>query len=400
MQKISKRILFIPDLFRGNGSGAVVTQVLTRVFIHKGFEVGVISSEFQQFFIAEDEVSCYPCPQYTGVANLRSRKYLKAFISVLSEFQPTHLFFDGSISNKPICYLKEGLRRNLNITVFIFMQDFFCAKLYANNSISPCTKCLDGGLLSSLTSSCGVKKMGFFRLLERCRTRFLLKKYLAKVSHVGTSTDEQVDFYFKFGIPRAITFKLPLPFDDSKVVGLNPRRGKYFVGIAQNRLEKGFHLIPEVIKHTKASIILAFYNEEEVRYNSSNAQLASFIETGQLTLIASSWKTGLGEIIANAQGVLIPSIWPTTTEFGWLEALSLGKPTITFDIGAHHEYIKNRINGMVSPISDYLSMGKNIDYIDSLSDEQYKVMTGEVYRLYEQLSSRKGWESFADNIDA
>lgn len=398
MQEIAnKRVLIIPDSYIRNGSGAAVTRVLVSLFTENGFKVAVLSSEFKEF-TEIDTVSCYPGLQFSGFANIRSKHYLKSFKIVLNDFKPSHLFFIGSISNKPICYLKEGLRDKLNISVFIFMQDFFCAKFYANDRFSPCTKCLVNGLHSSFFSCCGANSIGFIKLLERYRARIILKRLLPKVSHLGTSTEEQVNYYTKFGVPLHVTFKLPLLFDNTKLLGLKPSRGDYFLGIAQNRIEKGFHLIPEIIKHTKSQIILAYYDEKEANESAKNPCLKQFIVSGQLKIVASSWETGLGSLLSNSQGVIIPSIWPSTTEFGWLEALALGKPTITFDVGIHHEVIENRINGMISPVGDYSSMGENIDYIDSLSTIEYETIINNVKKLYNNLSNRDSWIRFIDSL--
>lgn len=398
MQIINKkRVLFIPDLYEGMGSGAIVTQVLVRLFKECGFSIAVMSSEFAEKKYV-DNVICYPCRSFCGTANILSKEYLTAFRAILDEFQPTHLFFDGSITNKPLCYLEEGLKRKLDISVFIFMQDFFCSKYYANNNNAPCIKCLEDGFLSAFSSDCNVRNIGYVKLAERCRTRYKLRKILSKVNHVGTSTDEQLGFYSKFGIPNDVTFKLPLPFDDSKLNNLETSRGNYIVGIAQNRIEKGFHFIPEILQHTKSKIVLAYYNEKELRLNTNNPKLKPFVDNGQLSMVVASWKTGLGKLIANSNGVIIPTIWPTTTEFGWLEALALRKPTITFNIGAHKEFLINRYNGLTSPLGDFKAMGDNIDYLSFIDDKKYNIMVDNIDTLYRRLTDWCGWRLFINKL--
>lgn len=398
MQEIDqKRVLIIPDLYEGGGSGAVVTQVIVGFFKENNYKIAIMSSEFSKRK-TEDNVECFPCRSFCGTANLRKGSYLSNFRTVLEDFRPSHLFFDGSITNKPLCYLEEGIKRNLNITVFIFMQDFFCSKYYANDNLAPCTKCLDKGLISAFCSDCGVANIGILKLAERIRTRNHLRMLLPKVQHVGTSTEEQLGFYTRFGIPRERSFKLPLPFDDSKLKDVNVNRGDYIVGIAQNRTEKGFQFIPQILKYTKSKVVLAYYDDETVKIHSEDTKLKPFIECGQLKLVASSWNTGLGELIANSQGVIIPSIWPTTTEFGWLEALALGKPTITFDISAHKEFMENRFNGLTSPIGDFKAMAANMDYLCSLDNIEYEKLTIKVKALYATLTDWSGWKEFIKTL--
>ena len=392
-----RRFLIIPDASFRPSSGGTVNQVIVSHLKELGDSVLVFSSDIKEPMIVEG-IRYVPSPQFTGWANLRPSTYLKTFRAVCDDFCPTHIFFNGSITNKPLCYLEESFRRNLKVVAFIFMQDFFCSKYYANDAEGPCRRCLDYGLSYVFRSQCGARDSGFLKSLERYRLRKKLRKLLRKADYIGTSTDEQVQFYCDFGIPRERTFKLPLPFEDTKTRGIVSCRGDYFVGIAQNRIEKGFQFIPSILQHTKSKVVLAYYNDDAVRQNLNDPEFKPFIESGQLKLISSSWNTGLGELIANSQGVIIPSIWPTTTEYGWLEALALHKPTITFDISAHHEFIQNRVNGLTSPIGDFAAMGTNMDYLNSMSDVDYKEMVSNVDTLYRQLTDTTCWKQFLAKI--
>lgn len=389
--------LIIPDASFRPSSGGTVNQKIVSLLKELGDRVIVFGSDIKKPMNVE-EVRYIPAPHFTGWANLSSSTYLKAFQKVCDEYHPTHVFFNGSITNKPLCYLEEAFRRNLKVILFVFMQDFFCSKYYANDTDGPCRRCLDYGLGYVFRSTCGVKNNGLLKLAERYRLRVKLRKLLSKVDYIGTSTDEQIQFYVDFGIPRERTFKLPLPFEDTKIKGIVSSRGDYFVGIAQNRIEKGFQFIPSILQHTHAKVVLAYYNETAVNKNIENPMFKPFVESGQLKLVASSWDTGLGELIANSQGVIIPSIWPTTTEYGWLEAMALRKPTVAFDISAHHEFMKNRRNGLISPIGDFAAMGANMDYLSSISDVEYNEFVGNVSKLYERLNDVSGWRQFLKEI--
>ena len=115
-------------------------------------------------------------------------------------------------------------------------------------------------------------------------------------------------------------------------------------------------------------------------------------------MVVASWKTGLGNLIANSNGVIIPTIWPTTTEFGWLEALALGKPTITFNIGVHKELMINRYNGLTSPLGDFKAMGDNIDYLSSIDDKKYNILVDNVNALYKRLTDWSSWRLFINKL--
>ncbi len=58
---------------------------------------------------------------------------------------------------------------------------------------------------------------------------------------------------------------------------------------------------------------------------------------------------GLEDCLANAGGVLVPSLWDTTPEYALLEALYLQKPVVVFDVGTHSDCLEDGINAMVAP---------------------------------------------------
>lgn len=368
------RILLIPDAYVGDASGAVVAQVLAHNMTELGHSVAVFSSDCK-----DDEagdVRTYNAPATCANANYFSAaRYKDAFRCVVSSFGPNNIFFVGSITNKPLVYLKEAIRRKLHVDAFIFMQDFFCAKFYANDSKAPCTKCMDFGLHHSFFSSCGARDtLSKMQLWVRYDIRRRLKKLLPQINHVITSTDEQCSFYERFGIDKSHIAKVPLPFSSSKLDGIKPSRGKYVIGIAQNRIEKGFHLLPRILPYLSKEIpvVLAYSNQKKANIAIHDWHLQEFIVNGQLQVVVRSWKDGLGELIANSLGVINTSIWPTTTEYGLQETLALSKPVIAFDIGAHHELLKQGVNGFVSPLGDYKAFADNITVLASLSDEDYQ----------------------------
>ena len=129
----------------------------------------------------------------------------------------------------------------------------------------------------------------------------------------------------------------------------------------------------------------------------NDSLFSKFIKSGQLSLVVASWNSGLGELIANSQGIVIPSIWPTTTEYGFLEALSFGKPVIAFNISAHKEFLSDKINGYLSPIGDWERFGHNMDEINVLSDAHYSQLCNNVKLLYEGLTNYGGWIEYFKN---
>ena len=352
-----------------------------------GHIVGVFSSDIENDF-EKDTVSYFKDFGYTGLTNFKSKRYLERCRQVYDSFNPNVVLTLGSITNKPVCYVEEALRRNCVVSVFIFMQDFFCSKIYANDVNGPCTKCLDKCLFYAYKNTCGVRsKLGWPRLTQRILTRLMWKRVLPKVNHVATTTKEQMSFYKRFGIPEDKHSTLYLPFSSNKLSDLKAERGDYFIGIAQDRVEKGFQFIPRILHYTKCKVVLAYSNEDKVKAVSNDINLRPYLKSGQLELVASSWRNTLGELVAKSCGVIIPSIWPTTTEYGWLEAMALSKPVCCFDISAHHEFIEQGVNSFVSPLNDYKAFANNIDTLFALSDDEYNDVSRRSRLLFERLSN-------------
>lgn len=380
-----KRILVIPDLYLGESSGASVTQVLVKLFQHLEFQVGIVSSEFKQKN-SIDGVICYPCRGFCGTANIKSHLYLGEFVKILDDFRPTHLFFDGSITNKPLCYIKEGINRGLHIDIFIFMQDFFCAKLYANDAYKPCYKCLES-LLYAFVCPLIPKNKVYFKLFVKQYERMNLRRLLTKVDHVITSTDEQISFFEKYGIPKNKCYKMPLPFIFNKYIDTEIKRGKYLIGIAQNRIEKGFQFIPDILKYThNTKLVLAYYDEAAVNKAKEIPGMKELIIQGKITLVAASWKTGLSEIIAKSGGVIIPSIWPTTTEYGLLEAMAFSKPIVAFKLGIHKEIMQEGIHGYFANLGDFNSFAQKMDLLSTSPLDSFDCMVNNIRILYRNLT--------------
>lgn len=381
-----KRVLIIPDAVMSDASGSVVTQVVRDHLVAMGHTVGVFSTDILEDS-QEGGVHYYHSLKYNGTTNFLPKSHLDKCRKVYDSFSPDVVLTLGSITNKPVCYVEEALRRGYKVSLFIFMQDFFCSKIYANDENGPCTKCLDNGLCSAYKNTCGVRSsQGVFRLTQRLITRKLWKRTMAKVNHVATTTQEQMSFYERFGVAKSKIATLYLPYASNKLDGLKSTRGDYFIGIAQDRIEKGFHFVPEILEYTKTKVVLAYSSEEKAAKVRSREPLKPYIESGQLEIIASSWKDSLGNLIANSCGVIIPSIWPTTTEYGWLEAMALSKPVCCFDISVHHEFIENGENGFVAPLGDFPAFARNMDTLYGLSDADYDAISRGSRLLFEKLT--------------
>lgn len=393
MEKYNK-ILLIPDSYFGNSSGAIVAQIAKKLLLQNGNEVSIFSSDIIKDASDKDGTKLYHRKAYSGLANWKEKKYIIEYEEVLKKTDATVVFTIGSITNKNLCYLEIAKEKGLKVISKIFMQDFFCVKYYANDTKGPCTKCLDKNYLEAYKNKCTRdEKFSYIKTFNNIQIRKRLEKILSKIDYVIASSDEQIGFYQKFGIPQEKCVKTPLYFDNSRLKEIKPLMGDYFICIAQNRIEKGFQYLPEILIHCNSSIkiIIAYNNTEQANIAIKKYGFQQFIVSGKLEVRHDlKWDNGLAELIAESRGVIIPSIWPTTTEFGLLEALGYKKPVFTFDIGIHKEEIINGVNGFKAILGDCKTIANQMITLRN-DDQLYKKVSDGAGLLFNKLTDVQSW---------
>lgn len=392
-------ILIVPDAYARMKSGAIVARTVAKWLVELGYHVSATAPD-----IMSDDTTAfihlYKCKSYRAIANHREKEYLPAFKHILDSEKIEAVIFLGSITNKNICYYEECFRRKLITIDLIFMQDFFCMRQYANSLYKQCTKCLDNPFAVYCCKNGIDGSMLPLKKTLYLETSYKIRKIMTKLDAVIGSTEEQLHFYKKCGVSSEKCVNLPLPFDTSRICPNDSVMGDYFMCIAQDRSEKGFQFIPEILKHCNSGvkIILAYDGEMKAKAAIQKFGFEPYIKSGMLIVeYDKQWTTGLYELLANSRGVIIPSIWHTTTEYGLLEALGLKKPTFTFDISCHHEFIQNGVNGFKAPLGDGRKIAEAINEVYK-NDSLYRSISEGAYSLYIELTSENKWKKFLKEI--
>lgn len=384
-----KNILIIPDACYGNSSGAIVCQMAIRMLHELGHDIIIFSEDVEEekrigniIFIKRKS--------FSSKSNIFPSSYKSEYRRVIDQYKINVIFILGSITNKPLCYLEEAYKCRKKVIIKIFMQDFFCAKFYANDKFGICVKCLKNPYSAIYNHCCGRGWRANITATYRILVRKKLKALLPKANYIITSTDEQIGFYKQFGISLEKCIKTPLYFNAERFINIPNSYGDYYIGIAQRREEKGFHLLPNILEHCSKTvkIVLAYANDEQTRIAKNDEQFKPYIKTGKLIVRQASWKSGLMDLVANSKGVIIPSIWPTTTEFGLLEALALQKCVFCFKVGVHAEKITNGVNGYTFPIADTTAFA---EALETFNEDKFHTMLPEITKLYKGLTDYNGW---------
>lgn len=402
MEANHKRILLIPDAYLKDYSGAYVTRIAKKLLISLGHEVAVFTHETSEIITEPDGVKVFPRLASGTRSQWVEKPYVKNYTEVLDQFHPDVIFTIGSVNNKVACYWRIARERGIKTISKILMQDFFCMKNYANDEKGLCTRCLDHGFWSVFGSDCHPYKGNWFHNQVHMAVAALshkkMQKEIVQADAVITSSHQQVEFYVKYGIPRKHCYITPLYFNGDKLSKYTPSKGDYYVFVAQNRIDKGIHLLKDILAgcNKDVRVIAAYTSQKRIDEAIDKYGLRPFVESGILVMKPNcTWVTDLGEVIAKSRGVVNPSIWPTTTEYVLLETLGLKKPIFTFSVGIHAEIIESGVNGFVAETPKQMAEQLN-SFLHN--DALYEKVSSNAFLLYKQLTDTEGWRKTLKHI--
>jgi glycosyltransferase involved in cell wall biosynthesis len=385
------RVLIIPDAYDGVQSGSLVAMHLTNLMIRLGWKVGIFSSDVVNSDPGE-KTPRFRRAKFRQKANFIGAPYTRELKRVLDEFKPTHVFSAGGVTNRPLSYFDLIEDYGIPHLYLIFMQDFYCSRIHAALPDGPCRKCLDGSLLNAFANGCATKtkrnKVGF--LASNTIHRLRIRARIRRVTRVLGSTEEQLGFLEDYGVERSQLVRFPLPFPRSRIGGVKGSKGNEIVIAGQDRIEKGIHLLRELLEDGECPpIVIAFASKKEETKALVQFGLLEYVASGRIRIVFDvSWDRGLRDLYASSLGILILSLWPTTTEYAFLEAIGLGKPVVCFDLGIHRERIINRKNGLKSQVGDLTQLRENLNDLKNV-EGLYETISKGALNLFEDLTGEE-----------
>jgi len=385
------RILLVTDRYFGEASGAWAARAAARAWQDVGAQVDVFAEAHDAR--PQDQmpgVRIYARRPYSGIHHLRGGAPLAEFREVLDDARPTHVFLFGNSNTKPVSFFRECRRRRIPRIAWYWCQEFFCNGHYGCLPQGPCTRCISNLGFSSVLYGCGYnahQRPSARNLLTGMVVRRLLKpEQLACEVLMGGSLS-QLDLYRRFGVPEGRLIQCPLFYPRERTPAEPPSKGDYFVCSAYPRKDKGYHLIGPVMSHcSKSKLVISIAKAADAHDTVSRFGLAGLVGKGTVEIVSGqTWTSGLARLVARARGALIPSVWPTTTEYTLLEALSLAKPVVAFNLGVHADAIRHGTNGLLSPVADVGGMAANLDAVTD-DDELYDRLSAGASRLFDSLT--------------
>jgi len=299
---------------------------------------------------------------------------------LLDEIKPDvvhiHLFMGGLTSS-----ILTAIRKK-NIPVVHSVHDYrlICpAYLFMDGKNKVCEKCIDKFYLRCTINRCSENNLGQSAILSMDA---YFRKYVIKpvnlidrfifVSRFIKNKHIEFDQSYKIKGDMLYNFK-----PDLKSIVPTTFKGKYFLYFGRISREKGVQTLFE--SALKAGISLKIVGtgpiaEQLLDRHSENVEFLGFKSGDEL------WS-----LVRLASFIVVPSEWYENNPLTIIEAYSFGKPVIGSRIGGIPEIIEENKTGYLFNPGNESELEAVLKRADSLSGEEYQVMSQNARALAEKL---------------
>lgn len=338
------RVLLVADSISKFSSGGLVVNRLIDVLLSSGATVEIFS-EAQEVGIENLENIKVTYAPFSGLQHIKSGSQAKLFQQVLNNFNPDviHWCSLDYLKSRHLINIAKSTKARLIAQPWVY--NFFCAQGYNYYRGSACNRCLPGKFYNAVINNCGESRSHSLQMVSRMLYRQDILKF-DKFFSTGTVMDR---ILLNYGVDNHKVERIALPFDQSRLDYLTSRVSearKSFVYYGQFKEFKGANQLASIARANQ-SIKFDIYSALDSRSASDMAaQGLDRLENVKI-FTDRTWRTGLDTNVAEAYGVILPSLWPSSTEYVLLEAMSLRKPVVAYNVGANKDLLRNRENAMV-----------------------------------------------------
>lgn len=273
-------------------------------------------------------------------------------IAFINEYKPTIVHFLSFNYSRSKYILNYLYCKKIKVILQPWIHDFYCAQMFGFRNGHECKACSKGNFLNALKYNCSPISTG---LLSAVNRQFLKKAALN--ADIFISSNSYMDVILEdYGVNRGKIKRMPIPFEKSVLENkaINKKDNNSFIFYGQAKDFKGFYLMKDIaLKCPQIKFKLCpIGNKFDVNY---------FAECKNIEVITTfSASNGLFEEINNSIGVILPTLWPTTTEYSLYEAMYLAKAVVAFNVGVHKDILINRKNALLSDLGNIDDFVNNI----------------------------------------
>lgn len=385
------RVLLVPDVVWGDNSGAESARFTASLLEKLGYDVGVYAHSHgggRDGALIESSFSYFPRRPSASIDHFRCGAVKAEFAAVVAEFRPDYVYFVGMAVNKPFSFYQVCLKERIPFVLLYYINDYYCARIYAGLKDGPCFKCINGNYMPAYTNYCLNKPPRLIQFLKSALVLHRLKGALLKCHKVVGYSDDQLSLYRRYGFAPEQCVKSPVQFNNECIRNVESSRGDYFALCGQSSIEKGWHYMADVVRLCPTVKFKFGFPTKAIAARQVDAfNLKEFVTSGQIEVVTDMKEhDDLMKFLAGARGVLIPSNYPTTGEFVMMESLGMGKPVIAFAAGAHSEIFRSGENGLMSKVGDVEEFARHINELNS-DDALYSKLSQVAQKLFAELNS-------------
>lgn len=299
----------------------------------------------------------------------------RAFRKAIQAFRPDVVHFASFDVDKPPYLIEEAMNLDARVVLQPWVHRYGCGQGFAYRDGDRCTLCFDDSFEQARRQGCLSSVRAFIEGGMRQRLR-----KTALHSHFLSTCSASDDFLRTYGADSTRIIRLALPFAPVGLDQVATRDDGYFIFHGQIFDYKGLSVLRRAIEALPETrfLICPPINQEQrlaqwgiTKEKFPNLEIRTGVGIGR----------GLEDCLANAGGVLVPSLWDTTPEYALLEALYLQKPVVVFDVGTHSDCLEDGINAMVAPRRDTDGFIRRIQKLDASAELRNSI-------------GRKGWQTF------
>ena len=343
------RVLLMADSVSKLSSGGLVVNRLIEVLVANGAIVEVFSEAKDPNSQAAENIKV-TYASFSGLQHVKSGSQARAFQHVLNNFNPDIIHWCSLDYLKSRHLIKIARSTKARLIAQPWVYNFFCAQGYNYYKGFACNKCLPNKFYNAILNSCGESNSQSLQAVSRMLYRQDILKF-DKFLSTGIVMDEVLVSY---GIEKHKIARIALPFNRSRLDYLNSticEKRKSFVYYGQFKEFKGANQLATI---AKANQLVEFDIYSTLDSRSAVDMAAQGLDKLKNVKLYTdrTWSTGLDINVAEAYGVILPSLWPTSTEYVLLEAMSLRKPVVAYNVGANKDLLRNYENAIVVESGD------------------------------------------------
>jgi glycosyltransferase involved in cell wall biosynthesis len=286
---------------------------------------------------------------FSKVRHILPGPILHQFSKIINHFKPDIVHFTN-YSFSSAYMIDIAKRRSKRVIVQPYTYHFYCRQGFAFRNKKACNSCSKNGYIEAVRNDC-VKK----RKIGSAFSFYLLNLRIKGYINVLSSNWFMDSVFVDLGVLNDNIFRFPIPYEVNQI-STNYSIKDYFAFYGQPKDFKGLQMLIDTFKKL-SNITLKIFptNEFFMEERVENIEIVNNL----------TWANGLEKAIGEAKAVIIPSLWPTTTEYALYEAMNYSKPIIAFSVGAHNEFLQNRFNAMLSDSNDLEKFMGNIVELDN-----------------------------------